>query len=101
MGEASRAAEKLCEELMHNAGVSGNRPLECRLADIAVWFYKNVGFIPPENLTKRQLFLEKAFWNQIELNALLLERLHEQKSGSKSLWLPAGLDVHGELKRYK
>jgi hypothetical protein len=47
------------------------------------------------------LFLEKAFWNQIELNALLLERLHEQKSGSKSLWLPAGLDVHGELKRYK
>lgn len=100
MGVPAAGAAKLCEELHHNATATSNRPLERRLADLAIWYYSNIGFIPAENLSKRQLFLEKALWNQIEINALLLERLREQ-TGSKNLWLPAGLDVQGDIRSYR
>lgn len=82
----------LVQELMHNASASGQRPLERRLADTALWFASNKDRIPKDNLAARQAFLEKAFWIQMEINALLLERLR-QGSGSKALWLPAGM-VH-------
>jgi len=84
----------LIRELMHNASVSGSQPLERRLADTAVWFYNNRDRIARDNLAARQAFLEKAFWIQLEINALLLERLRKQ-SGSEALWLPSGMMMDG------
>ena len=89
---------QLCNELVDNATTSGNRDAERRLADLAVWYYKNAFFIPPENLKARVDFQHKALWTMIEMNALLLERLHEQE-GSKTIWTPAGLNVNGKAFR--
>lgn len=82
--------EVLIKELMHNARVSGQQTLEKRLADTAVWFYSNRDRIARDNLAARQAFLEKAFWIQLEINALLLERLRKA-TGSSHLWLPKGM----------
>jgi hypothetical protein len=75
---------------MHNARVSGGQTLEKRLADTAVWFYNNKDRIARDNLAARQNFLELAFWIQLEINALLLERLRKA-TGSEALWLPSGM----------
>lgn len=90
------APESLIEDLLHNASASGNRTLERRMADTAVWFYKNKERIPLDNLASRQVFLQKAFWILLEVNALLLERVHELeagKRGSRHLWLPRGIKL--------
>lgn len=81
---------QLISELKHNAKVSGGKPLEQRLADLTLWFHMNKGRIARDNLAARQAFLEKAFWVQMEINALLLERLR-QETGSSMLWVPRGM----------
>ena len=85
---------QLCEDLNHNANVSGQQPLERRMADLAIWYYKNAHFMPKENLKARVDFLDKSFWIMLEVNALLLERLHAVE-GSKSLFLPSGMKMDG------
>ena len=92
-------AAKLVEELIHNANVSGNNPLEQRMADLSVWFYKNVDHIPRDNLAARQMFMEKAFWTMMEIQALLLERIRET-SGSKALFIPRGINVEGDVREF-
>lgn len=86
--------ETLISELMHNANASGQRPLEQRLADLSVWFYKNYKHIPKDNLAARCSFLERSIWCLIEIQALMLERQRET-AGSKGLWLPRGVTVSG------
>lgn len=88
------AAEQLLKELHHNANASGQRPLEQRQADLAIWFYKNMEGIARDNLASRQAFLEKAFWVQLEVIALLTERLHKLE-GHSSLFVPRGIKVNG------
>lgn len=83
-------AAQLCQELDHNANVSGQRPLERRLADLSIWHYQNLKRIPKENVGARLDFLERSFWIQLEVIALLVERTHNIE-GSKKLWLPAGI----------
>jgi predicted NACHT family NTPase len=90
---------ELVEGLRHNAAVSGGKPLERLLADTALWFSANVDSIPRDNLASKQAFLEKAFWCQLELNALLLERLRNERA-SKALYLPSGVTVGGDVRRY-
>lgn len=80
----------LLEALQHNKRVSGNQTLETRMADLAVWFHHNMHTIPCENVAARVAFLEKAMWIQMELNALLLERMRKLRPGSE-LWLPSGM----------
>lgn len=98
----SRENEVLINELEHNANASGNRPAERRLCDLTVWFYHNRHRIAPENLKSRVDFLEKALWIQLEQNALLLDRLHELETATKSkkLFLPIGLTASGDVKRF-
>jgi hypothetical protein len=90
------STEALIQELHHNATVSGNRPLERRLADTAIWFHKNRSRIPMDNLAAKQRFLEKGFEILIEINALLLERVRELEGTrtSKNLWLPRGMKMN-------
>jgi len=93
--------ESLIEELIHNSNASGQRMLERRLSEVAVWYYKNIGGIPRDNLAAKQAFLEKAFWIMLEVNAMLVERLHDlegTKTGAKHLWLPRGVKVNGDLR---
>ena len=93
----------LIEDLIHNANASGQRMLERRMSELAIWFYKNKGSIPRDNLAARQAFLEKAFWIQIEVIALLAERnqeLEAAKRGASCLWLPRGVGVNGSMKEF-
>lgn len=99
----SSAEESLVESLLHNANASEDRVLERRLADTALWFHKNMGSIPRDNLASRQAFLEKAFWIMIEIQALLVERNHEleaAKRGMSNLWLPRGVKIDGSVKEF-
>lgn len=90
--------ETLVEGLLHNAAASGNKVLERRLADTSVWFYKNMEHIPLDNLAARQAFLQKAFWIMLEIQALILERIREDKQSA--LWLPSGMEMIGDAKKF-
>jgi hypothetical protein len=91
--------EGLIDELLYNVNVSGGKTLEKRIADLAVWFHRNKGRIPLDNLAARQAFLTTAFETMIEVQALLIERQHELealKRGRSRLWLPRGMKVNGQ-----
>lgn len=92
------SADTLLEELTYNAQASGNKLLERRLADVAVWYYQNRSRVSLDNLAARQALLEKALWTLLEVNALMTERLHEleaMKKGRSRLWVPRGMKVNG------
>lgn len=80
----------LIEALKYNQQVSGNKTLETRMADLAVWYSYHRKQIPKEDPIKRAAFLEKALWIQMEINALLLERMRKMRPGGE-LWLPDGM----------
>lgn len=93
----STADDKLIEELYHNASASGGRPLERRLAELAVWYYKNRHTIDQLNLAARQNFLDKAMWIFMEVFALGVDRMHvlEDKGKARGLWIPRGIKMNG------
>lgn len=90
---------KLIEELQFNAD-SANQPAEQRLADTAAWFFANKDRIPLDNLASKQSFLEKTCWLLIEINALLLERVHKLEGRSDHLWLPRGMNARGDIRKF-
>lgn len=94
--------DKLIDELYANVRASGNRVLERRLADLAIWHHKNRQTLSLDNLAGRQAFLEKSFWIMLEVNALLAERIHELENAQKSkhLWTPVGMAVSGNLRDF-
>jgi|SRR5215510_2472634 len=91
--------EVLIRSLIEYAHETGGRPLEQRMADLTVWFYRNKTQIDPMNLQKRQQLLEDGFWIMLEVFALLVERQNDNEFAkrSKALWLPNGLKVEGDL----
>jgi len=91
--------EVLIKALIRNAQAMGNRPLEQRLADLTVWFYRNRKAVAPENLHLRQKLTEDALWIMLEVIALTMDRLQEveHKGKSERLWLPNGIKVEGDL----
>lgn len=92
--------EILIRELAENARIAGQKPLERRLMELTLWHHANKSRIPLDNLAAKQQFLEKGFWILLEVNALLVERLHEvESSRTKRLWLPRGM-VSEDGKRF-
>lgn len=91
--------EVLINALIGNAQAAGNRPLEQRLADLTVWFYRNRKDIDINNLHRRMKLYEDGFWILLEVCALLMDRVQEVEAGNKSktLWLPRGMKVEGDL----
>lgn len=87
----------LIEELLHNARLSGNKPLEQRLTDLTIWFHHHKGSIPLDNLPTKVAFLEKSLWIMLEVAALLTERCHdlEHKGKPRRLFVPSGIKVDG------
>lgn len=93
---------QLIEELQHNATASGNKVLERRLADLTLWYIKNREHVGRDNLPRALALLEKAFWIGLEVNALLLERIHElenTKNGTH-IWTPVGVSVGGDMRKF-
>lgn len=97
--EMDSVKRKLIEELHYNAENS-QQQAEQRLADTAIWFFENKDRIPIDNLASRANFLIKAVWLLIEMNALLLDRVHELEGGKSTLWLPKGMNARGDMKKF-
>jgi hypothetical protein len=97
--EMDSVKRKLIEELHYNA--ENNQLLaEQRLADTAVWFFENKDRMPLDNLASRMEFIFKSVWMLIEMNALLLERIHQLEGGKSKLWLPRGVSMRGDVKKF-
>lgn len=79
-----------------------SRDLEKRLADWGVWYHQNKKRIPVMDLQKRHDFQEKVIDGLLELVAIAAEdiRTLEGRARSKSLWLPDGMHVTGDLKKF-
>ncbi len=77
-------------------------PAEQRLADTCLWWFRNKDRISKENLPARLELQEKMFSIFLELNALIMERIQEIEGLKRSerLWLPRGVSVAGNLRRY-
>jgi hypothetical protein len=91
--------ETLIKQLEDVAGRT-DLPLERRLVDTAVWFHKNKGRIPAENLGKRVDFMEKTLDIMLELVALSIERIHKTEGRHSALYLPSGMSMRGDLKKF-
>lgn len=67
-------------------------PLEQRLIDTAVWFHKNKKHLPKNDPEKRLEFIEKMLDIQLEMMAMLIDRMQKNEGRLKSgnLWLPNG-----------
>jgi hypothetical protein len=97
--EMDSVKRQLIDELVFNAEQS-HLLAEQRLADTAAWFFENKDRIPLDNLASKVSFLTKTSWLLIEINALLLERIHELEGGKSTLWLPKGMNARGDVKKF-
>lgn len=93
--------ESLIKELERITG-DNMLPLERRLKDTAIWFYRNRDRIPQNNIPARQEFLEKVMNIQLELMAMVVDRVQmvEGSKASSDLWLPNGIMDMETGKRY-
>lgn len=91
-----RDKDNLIRELEEVAGRT-NLPLERRVMDTALWFHKNWDTMDEADVLRRIKFLGKALDIMIELNVMLIERLHEAENRRKSptLYTPRGLALVG------
>lgn len=93
------AKRQLINELCHNASVA-DKLLEQRLADTAAWFFSRKDDLARDNLASRQDFLEKACWLLIEICALQTDRIHKLEGGKGQLWLPRGMEMRGDVRKF-
>lgn len=81
-----------------------SQSVEKRLEEIFRWYEYNKGVIPPENLGKRLDFTQKTIDCLFELIVLQAENIQalELRAGSRSrkLYLPNGVTVMGDLKKF-
>lgn len=90
---------QLINELCYNAQ-HAEKPLEQRLADTAAWFFSRKDDLSRDNLASRQDFLEKTCWLLIEICALQTDRIHKLEGNKAGLWLPAGIQVTGDVRKF-
>ena len=76
--------------------------LEDRLTEWALWFHENKKRIPPENLRKQNEFLSKAVDGCLELIAIAAKDIQtlERRDPLRKLWLPKGVTVEGDMKKF-
>lgn len=80
----------------------GFLPLEKRLKDTAIWYHRNKERISRDDALKRLDFLERFLDIYLELMAMTVDRiqLSEGRGRSQSLWLPNGVSVTGDVKKF-
>lgn len=77
---------------------------EERLGEIFKWYEYNKSSIPPQDVVKKIMFLEKTIDCLFELICLQMEATQalEHKGGmrSRKLWLPNGVEINGDLTKF-
>lgn len=78
-----------------------NKPLEKRMIQLAVWYYRNNERIT--QVEKRLEFHDIFINNLLETMVMMLERIQkaEGRGSSSSLWLPSGMSLEGDLERFE
>ena len=76
--------------------------LDQRLTEWGLWFMENRTRVPPENIRKRQDFMDKAIQGLIECMAIAVKDIQEleRRDPRKQLWLPKTVDVSGDLRKF-
>lgn len=74
--------------------------VENDLRDVIVWYHENKGRIPRENLRKRLDFTETALNNAFNVMISMCEELQKVRGKPSALWLPNGMKVSGDVKRF-
>lgn len=96
-GRSDPSADVVLEALSKiRAGTVFGRELQ----EWAVWYVKNKRRVPEENLRLRCDFQEKAIDGLFNLVALLAREVKPQINRSDALWLPGGVSVDGDPRRF-
>jgi hypothetical protein len=79
-----------------------SRETEKRLIEWAVWFHENSPRIPKNDLQKRCDFLQKNLDGLYELMTRVCEdlRIAEGRPVSNRLWLPEGVKMTGDVRKF-
>lgn len=79
-----------------------SRETELRVMEWVDWYHGNMNRIPKENLGKRCDFLVLAMDGCLELMIRVCEdlRIAEGRPTSKRLWLPNGMQVTGDVRKF-
>lgn len=93
---------QLVNALDEIAGQAGHLPLEQRLIDLTVWYFRNKPRLSKEAIGLRLDFAERTAEIMIELAALIVQRLQQAEGRPKSqnLWLPRGVEAKGSLRKF-
>jgi hypothetical protein len=79
-----------------------SRDLEKRTTEWALWFHQNKERIPSAHFEKRLAFYEKAIDGLLECLAIACEdiRTVEGRAQSAKLWLPSGVSMNGDMRKF-
>ena len=92
----SATVESLIRQLEQRAQNTA-LPLEKRIQDTAIWWFRNQGRIGRENVQERLRFIEKTLEIFIEIMALSLDRIqHAERFPSANILMPR-LEIKGDL----
>lgn len=91
MQDPSRVMDRL-----EAAAKNADGPLEERIANSAVWWYKNKGLIPRDNLTKRLDFQEEMITLLFDILVMVTERQNVQ--GASKLLRPRAVMLHDPIR---
>ena len=90
----------ILSEIEQRAGDQG-LPLERMLIDVAVWYFKSQPRIGKDDVHKRLAFLERCLECMMDINALLVDRLHAaegRKNPGATILIPK-IQLSGDLTR--
>lgn len=72
---------------------------EQRQADIAKWYYEHKPIVQQYDLIRRVEFLETVIHNLLLFQTYLVEDI-QKIEGRKHLWMPNGVQVSGDMRRF-
>jgi hypothetical protein len=75
--------------------------LDKRITEWALWYHQTVMQVPRENVAKRLDHLQKSVDGCLELLALAAKDLQflERRDPLRKLWLPAGMQMNGDVRK--
>ena len=76
-----------------------SRQTDQKLEDLAKWYYEHNQIVRAYDLIKRIEFLETTIHNLLYLQTYVVEDI-QKIEGRSHLWMPDGVRVSGDMKRF-
>jgi hypothetical protein len=84
---------------MNLGGMPTRDPL-IRFKEWATWYEHHKNQLSPDNLSKRCDFLTMAFDGLMEVMAITIMEAQDKKQASENLWIPVGMTLEGDIKKF-